>query len=76
MQRIQTKQRIIYLYNEQLLVSSLVGWLLGYHLLLMDFGPYDITFMNVYIVMTVAMVMLLRDFKVHVLLCWLLIIWC
>lgn len=62
MQRIQTNQRIICLYNEQLLVSSLVGWLLGYHLLLLDFGPYGITFMNVYIVMTVAMVMLLMYF--------------
>jgi hypothetical protein len=37
-------------------------WLVGEHLLLMDFRPYGIIFMNVCVVITVAMVMLLRDF--------------
>jgi hypothetical protein len=32
------------------------------HLLLRDFEPFGIIFMNVFVVMTVAMVMLLRDF--------------
>jgi hypothetical protein len=36
-------------------------WLVGDHLLLRDFGSCRIKFMNVYVVMTVAMVMLLRD---------------
>jgi hypothetical protein len=40
----------------------LVGRLVNYHLLLRDFGPYVIIFMNVCVVITVAMVMLLRDF--------------
>jgi hypothetical protein len=34
----------------------LVGSSFGHHLLLMDFGPYWIIFMNVRVVITVAMV--------------------
>jgi hypothetical protein len=47
------------------LVASIVGWLLDDHLLLSDFGPNEIIFMNVFVV-TVAMVMLLRDFGLYV----------
>jgi hypothetical protein len=36
--------------------------LVGDHLLLIDFGPYGIIFLNMCVVTTVAMVMLLRDF--------------
>jgi uncharacterized YccA/Bax inhibitor family protein len=43
----------------------LVAWLVGDHLLLRNFGPYVIIFMNVCVVITVAMVMLLRDFGRH-----------
>jgi hypothetical protein len=42
------------MYNKQVLV--------GDNLLLRDFGPYRIIFMNVPVVTTVAMVILLRDF--------------
>jgi hypothetical protein len=35
--------------------------LVGDNLLLRDFGPYGIIFMNVCVVITVAMVMMLRD---------------
>jgi hypothetical protein len=41
-------------------------WLLGDHLLLRDFGPYGIIFMNVCVVITVAMVILLQDFGPYV----------
>jgi hypothetical protein len=34
------------IYNKQVLVSSLIGWLFN-HLLLKDFGPYGIIFMAV-----------------------------
>jgi hypothetical protein len=43
----------------------LVGKLVGDHLLLRDFGPYAM-FMNVCVVITVAMAMLLRDFGSYV----------
>jgi hypothetical protein len=46
-----------YLYNKQVLVALLVG----YHLLVRDFGHCGIMFMNVCVI-TVGMVMLLRDF--------------
>jgi hypothetical protein len=36
--------------------------LVGDHLLLQDFGPYVIIFMNACAVTTVTMIMLLRDF--------------
>jgi uncharacterized YccA/Bax inhibitor family protein len=36
--------------------------LVGDHLLLRDFGPYEIIFMNVCVVITNAMVKLLKDF--------------
>jgi hypothetical protein len=39
----------------------LAAWLVGEHLLSRDFGSYGIIFMNVYVVLTVAMTMLLRD---------------
>jgi hypothetical protein len=45
---------IIYRPNRQVLV--------GEHLLLRDFGPYGIIFMNVCVVITVATVLLLRGF--------------
>lgn len=48
----------IYLYNKQ----AYAGWLIGNHLLLRDLGPYGTLFTNVYIVITVAMVISLRDF--------------
>jgi hypothetical protein len=35
---------VSYLYNKQMLVGSLVGWLVGDHLLLRDFGLYWIIF--------------------------------
>jgi hypothetical protein len=41
-------------------------WLLGDHLLLRDFGPYGIIFMNVCVVITVAMVILLQDLGPYV----------
>jgi hypothetical protein len=42
----------IYVCNKQL-------WMVGHHLLLLrDFEPYGIIFMNVYVVITVSMVML------------------
>jgi hypothetical protein len=48
-----------HLYNKQVLRS----WLIDGNLLLRDFEPYGILiFMNVCAVITVAMVMLLRDF--------------
>jgi hypothetical protein len=40
----------------------LVGWLVGNHLLLMDFEPYGIIFMDMRVIITVIMVMLLRKF--------------
>jgi hypothetical protein len=40
---------------------SNVGWMAVDHLPLRDLGPYVIMFMNVCVVITVAMVMLLRD---------------
>jgi uncharacterized YccA/Bax inhibitor family protein len=40
----------------------LAAWLDGDHLLLRDFGPYGIIFMNVRFVIAVAMVILLWDF--------------
>jgi uncharacterized YccA/Bax inhibitor family protein len=39
--------------------------LVGDILLLRDFGPYGIIFINVCVVTTVAMVMLLRDFGLY-----------
>jgi hypothetical protein len=47
----------------------LVAWLVGDHLMLRDFCPYVIIFMNVRVVITVAVVMLLRDFGSYI--CWL-----
>jgi hypothetical protein len=48
------------------LVGWLVGWLVarlvGDYRLLWDFRPYGIILMNVYFVITVAMVVLLSDF--------------
>jgi hypothetical protein len=49
------------------LVVWLVGWLvgcfiLGGHLLLSDFRPYAIICVNVCVVITVATLMMLRDF--------------
>jgi hypothetical protein len=44
-----------------MLIGSLVGWLVD-RLLLRDFGAYGIIFINVCVVITVAMVMLLRGF--------------
>jgi hypothetical protein len=43
----------------------LVVWLVGDHLLLKDFGPYGIILMNLCFVVTVEMVMLLRDFGTY-----------
>jgi hypothetical protein len=43
----------------------LVAWWVGDHLLSRDFGPYVMIFMNVCVVITVAMVMVLRDFESH-----------
>jgi uncharacterized YccA/Bax inhibitor family protein len=40
-------------------VGSLVGW---WSFVVRDFGPCGIIFMNMCVVMAVAMVMLLRDF--------------
>jgi hypothetical protein len=52
------------LHNKHILVGWLVGWFVGWlvrdHLLLRDFGSYAIIFMNVCVVIIVAMVMLLR----------------
>jgi hypothetical protein len=48
------------------LVGSFVGWLVGHHLLLRDFWPYGLIFMNVCFVITVAMVMLQRHFGSYV----------
>jgi hypothetical protein len=45
-------------YCKQMPVGSLTVWLM----LLKDFGLYKVIFVNVYIVLIVAMVMLLRDF--------------
>jgi uncharacterized YccA/Bax inhibitor family protein len=45
------------------LQQACVGSLVGDHLLLRDFEPYGIIFMNVCVVINVAMVMLLRDFE-------------
>jgi hypothetical protein len=39
------------------------SWLVGNYLLLRDFGPYGIIFMNVCVVITVAMVMQLKGFQ-------------
>jgi uncharacterized YccA/Bax inhibitor family protein len=36
----------------------LVAWLVGEHLLLRDFGPCGIIFMNACVVITIAMVMM------------------
>jgi uncharacterized YccA/Bax inhibitor family protein len=44
----------------------LVAWLVGDHLLLRDFGPYGIIFTNMCVVITVAMVILLRDLSLVV----------
>jgi hypothetical protein len=52
----------------------LEAWLVDDNLLLLtNFGPYGIIFMNVYVAITVAMVMLLRGFWASCLLsiCWL-----
>jgi hypothetical protein len=48
-----------------MIFCSLVGWLVCNHLLLRDFGPYGIISMNVCVI-TVAMVLLLRDFGGYV----------
>jgi hypothetical protein len=42
----------------------LVAWLIGDHLLLKT-GSYEVIFMNLCVVQTVAMVMLLRDFGTY-----------
>jgi hypothetical protein len=47
------KDTFIYVYNKQVLVG---------HLLFGDFELYGIIFINACVVITVAMVMLLRDF--------------
>jgi uncharacterized YccA/Bax inhibitor family protein len=36
-------------------------WLVGDHLMLRDFGPYGIIFINVCVVITVTMLILLSD---------------
>jgi hypothetical protein len=51
----------IYIYINQ---YWLVGWLVGNHLLLRDFGPYVIIFM-IMCGLTLSMVMLLRDFGLN-----------
>jgi hypothetical protein len=44
-------------------IISNIGWLVGDNLLLLrNFGPYGIIFMNVCVLRAVAMVMLLKDF--------------
>jgi hypothetical protein len=43
----------IYLYNKQ---RRLATWVVDHLLILRDFGPYEIIFMNVCVVITVAMV--------------------
>lgn len=48
---------IIYLHNEHVSVARLFGD----HLLLRDFEPYGITSIDVNVVITVAMVILLKD---------------
>jgi hypothetical protein len=50
-----------YLHNKQILMCRLGGLLVSGHLLLRNFGLYAI-FMNMYVVITIAMVTLLRDF--------------
>jgi hypothetical protein len=54
-------QLYIYLYNRRVLVCSLVYLLVADYLLSRDFWPNGIIFLNVDVVITVAMVMLLRD---------------
>jgi hypothetical protein len=44
-------------------VGWLLAWLVGGHLLLKDFGPYERIFMNICVVITFSMAMPLRDFK-------------
>jgi hypothetical protein len=44
------------------LFDILVGWLVGNHSLATDFGPYGTVFMNVCVVITIAVVMLLQNF--------------
>jgi hypothetical protein len=48
-------------YNNKLLVA----WLVSDNLLLKHLRPYRIIFMNVFAVITVTMVMLLRNFGVY-----------
>jgi hypothetical protein len=55
-----TKNSLIYLCNKQELVGIRFT---GDHLLLRDSGPYEIIFTNICAVITVAMAMLLRDFR-------------
>jgi hypothetical protein len=62
----------LYVISKHRLVALFVGWMVSDHLLLRHFGPYMIVFMNVRLVTTVAMVMILRDFKSCLLsVCWL-----
>jgi hypothetical protein len=44
------------------LIGSLVDWLVAHHLLIRDFEPYRIIFMDVCDVITVSMVILLNEF--------------
>jgi hypothetical protein len=39
------------------LVGSLVGWLVGDHLLLRDFGPYGIIFMTVFRILDFSVIL-------------------
>jgi hypothetical protein len=62
--KIENMHSSIYLHKRQVLVSSFAGWLVD-HLVLRNFGPYGVIFMNVCVVINVAVVMLLRDSGLH-----------
>jgi hypothetical protein len=50
--------RLISLFNKKISLA----WLVGHRLLLRDFEPYGISFMNMHDVITAAMFVLLRSF--------------
>jgi hypothetical protein len=64
-------QQLFYTHNSQTRICRqnkqvLLAWMFGDNLLLSDFERYGIIFLNDFVIVTVAMVMLLRGFVPYV----------